>query len=244
MRWIGFDLDQIGLEHMVARVTGMRNAGQMSVQNTPTTGTVAKDSVLWLETGHPRFHELNVTWRIGGPTGTVIANNNSRNLDLEPLNLAAGTVVWAEARDPVGPTGTDWVRNPSTNNAATDSGYNGPRFVQTRTWTVGDTTVTPSAPAADITAIDGDHPPGRRRRGRLRRDEPPGRPRPPGHVVDQRRERRQPDQQPQPRPREAQPDGGDAHAEGDGDRRRDCRTRWSGRSTRRRRPRRGASPRR
>ncbi len=152
MRWIGFDLDQIGLEHMVARVTGMRNAGQMSVQNTPTTGTVAKDSVLWLETGHPRFHELNVTWRLGGPTGTVIANSNSRNLDLEPLNLAAGTVVWAEARDPVGPTGTDWVRNPSTNNATTDSGYNGARFVQTRTWTVGDTTVTPSAAAPDITA--------------------------------------------------------------------------------------------
>ena len=51
MRWIGFDLDQIGLEHMVARVTGMRNSGQMNVQNTPTTGTVAKDAVLWLETG-------------------------------------------------------------------------------------------------------------------------------------------------------------------------------------------------
>ena len=28
MRWIGFDLDQIGLEHMVARVTGMRNSGR------------------------------------------------------------------------------------------------------------------------------------------------------------------------------------------------------------------------
>ena len=35
MRWIGFDLDQIGLEHMVARITGMRNSGQMNVQNTP-----------------------------------------------------------------------------------------------------------------------------------------------------------------------------------------------------------------
>ena len=57
----------------------------------------------------------------------------------------------AEVRDPVGPNGIDWVRNPSTNNAATDSGFNGSRFVQTRTWTVGDTTVTPSAPAADIT---------------------------------------------------------------------------------------------
>ena len=34
MRWIGFDWDQIGREHMVARITGMRNSGQMSVQNT------------------------------------------------------------------------------------------------------------------------------------------------------------------------------------------------------------------
>jgi len=153
MRWIGFDFDQIGLEHMVARVTGMRNSGQMNVQNTPTAGTVAKDGVLWVESGHPRFHQLNVTWRIGGPAGTVItAAQNSTNLDLEPLNLAPGTVVWAEVRDPVGPTGTDWVRNPSSNNAAADSGFNGSRFVQTRTWTVGDTTVTPSAAAADITA--------------------------------------------------------------------------------------------
>ena len=44
------------------------------------------------------------------------------------------------------------MRNPSTANTATNSGFNGPRFVQTREWTVGDTTVTPSAPAADITA--------------------------------------------------------------------------------------------
>ena len=40
MRWIGFDWDQVGREHMVARITGMRNAGQMSVRNTPL-GTVA-----------------------------------------------------------------------------------------------------------------------------------------------------------------------------------------------------------
>ena len=47
--------------------------------------------------------------------------------------------MYAEVRDPVGPDGIDWVRNPSTNNAPTDSGFNGSRFVQTRTWTVGDT---------------------------------------------------------------------------------------------------------
>ena len=57
MRWIGFDWDQVGREHMVARITGMRNAGQMSMRNTPL-GTVAADSVLWVETGHPRYHEL------------------------------------------------------------------------------------------------------------------------------------------------------------------------------------------
>jgi hypothetical protein len=152
MRWIGFDWDQIGLEHMVARITGMRNSGQMNVQNTPTTGTVAKDAVVWVEPGHPRFHELVVTWRTGGPTGPVLATGNSRNLDLEPLNLPAGTVIHAEIRDPVGPDGIDWVRNPSTNNTSSDAGFNGARFVQTRTWTVGETSVTPSAPEADITA--------------------------------------------------------------------------------------------
>ncbi|WP_165947121.1 M64 family metallopeptidase [Micromonospora sp. 15K316] len=150
MRWIGFDFDQIGLEHMVARVTGMRNSGQMNVRHTPV-GTVPSDSVLWVETGQPRYHELQVTWRVGGPDGTVLDTGNSRDLDLGELDLPAGTVVHVEVRDPVGPDGTDWVRNPSTGNTATNSGYNGPRFVQTRQWTVGDTTATPSAPAATFT---------------------------------------------------------------------------------------------
>ncbi|MEV6373213.1 M64 family metallopeptidase [Micromonospora musae] len=151
MRWIGFDFDQIGLEHMVARVTGMRNSGQMNVRNTPT-GTVASDAVLWVEPGQPRYHELQVTWRVGGPEGTVLDTKNSRDLDLGSLNLPAGTVVHVEVRDPVGPEGTDWVRNPSTGNTATNSGYNGPRFVQTRQWTVGETKVTPSSPTATITS--------------------------------------------------------------------------------------------
>ncbi|MBE2315656.1 peptidase M64 [Solirubrobacter sp. CPCC 204708] len=150
MRWIGFDFDQIGLEHMVARVTGMRNAGQMNVQTTPTTDAVAKDQVLWVEPGNPRFHAVDVTWRSGSGTGPVIGTG--RNLDLEPLNLAPGTTIHAEVRDPVGPDGIDWVRNPSTNNSAADSGFNGPRFVQTRTWTVGESTVTADPAAADITA--------------------------------------------------------------------------------------------
>jgi len=149
MRWIGFDLDQIGLEHMVARITGQRNDGQMALGHT-ATGTVARDSVLWVETGHPRFHQLEVTWRTGGPEGPVLATG-TRNLDLGQYDLAPGTVVHVEARDPVGPDGIDWVRNPSMGNSATDSGFNGPRFVQTRQWTVGAETATPSEPAAELT---------------------------------------------------------------------------------------------
>ena len=147
MRWIGFDLDQVGLEHMVARITGLRNKGQMPLVSTPE-GTVPQDSVLWVDPTHPRFHNLDITWRVGGE---VIDTDDSDSLDLGELDVAPGTVVAAEARDPVGPNGLDWVRNPSTNNTSTDSGYNGPRFVQTRQWTVGDTTVAPSAPAAEIT---------------------------------------------------------------------------------------------
>jgi hypothetical protein len=148
MRWIGFDWDQIGREHMVARITGMRNAGQMAIRHSPT-GTVPADGVLWVETGHPRYHELQVTWRAGG---VVIDTNGRRSLDLDPLDLPAGTVVGVEVRDPVGPDGIDWVRNPSTGNAPADSGYNGPRFVQTRQWTVGAPGVVASPPAAEITA--------------------------------------------------------------------------------------------
>jgi IgA Peptidase M64 len=150
MRWIGFDFDQVGLEHMVARISGRRNAGQMALSHTPE-GTVPRDGVLWVETQHPRSHELDVTWRIGGPDGAVVDTANSRNLDLGALDAEPGTVVHVEVRDPVGPGGNDWVRNPSTGNSATNSGYNGPRFVQTRQWTVGATTAEPSPPAAEIT---------------------------------------------------------------------------------------------
>ncbi|BCB77758.1 M64 family metallopeptidase [Phytohabitans flavus] len=148
MRWIGFDWDQVGREHMVARITGRRNAGQMAVGHTPL-GTVPSDGVLWVETGHPRYHELQVTWRANG---TVLDTHGSRSLDLADLDLPEGTVVQVEVRDPVGPDGIDWVRNPSTGNSATNSGYEGPRFVQTREWTVGSSTVEPSPAAAEITS--------------------------------------------------------------------------------------------
>jgi hypothetical protein len=184
MRWIGFDWDQVGREHMVARITGQRNRGAMSVLNTPE-GTVSPDSVLWVEPPQPKYHEMRVTWRVGGPDGEVLDTADDRNLDLEPLGLAPGTIVHGEVRDPVGPDGIDWVRNPSTGNTSTNSGYNGPRFVQTRQWTVGEAEPTPTPPPFGDELITGSSPTSRRR-SRLRRHRPPGRPHPRGDVDAQR----------------------------------------------------------
>jgi hypothetical protein len=156
MRWIGFYFDQIGREHMVARIAGRRNAAQMSLGHTPA-GDVPQDGVLWVDTTHPKFHELQVSWRVGGPDGEAVETGNSRNLDLEPLNLEPGTVVHVEVRDPVGPDGIDWVRNPSTGSTATNSGYNGPRFVQTRQWTVGESSASPT-PTGDVELVTGSTP--------------------------------------------------------------------------------------
>ncbi len=153
MRWIGFHFDQVGREHMVARITGQRNTGQMPLGNTPV-GEVPANSVLWVDPLQPKFHEMRVTWRLGGPEGAVI-NTGSRNLGVS--GLAPGSVVHVEVRDPVGPDGIDWVRNPSTANAATNSGYNGPRFVQTRQWTVGAGTATPTPPG-DVDLVVGASP--------------------------------------------------------------------------------------
>lgn len=156
MRWLGFHWDQVGLEHMVARLTGQRNAGQMSLPATPE-GDVPRDGVVWVDTTQPRFHELDVTWRVGGPDGRVLDTAGARSLDLAELDLAPGTVLHVEARDPVGPDGLDWVRNPSTNSTAADSGYDGPRFVQTRQWTVGTQTAA-EAPPADVELVTGSSP--------------------------------------------------------------------------------------
>ncbi|WP_347589265.1 M64 family metallopeptidase [Streptomyces sp. B6B3] len=142
MRWIGFYFDQIGREHMTGRIAGQRLEGEMNLRNTPE-GEVPRDGVLWVETMQPRFHEIDVEWRIGGPDGELMEPEDDRYLDLAELDLEPGTVVHAEVRDPVGPDGIDWVRNPSTGSSATDSGYNGPRYVQTREWAVGSRTVQP-----------------------------------------------------------------------------------------------------
>ena len=136
MRWIGNHFDQVGREHMVGRISGRRNANAMVVLSTPQ-GEVGSSDVLWVETQHPRYHELDVTWRIGGAAGEIVpGTNNSRNLPLGPLALEAGTIVHVTVSDP-----TEFVRDPGL--------ANGPRMTQTRQWTVG-TPLTPTEVPVEI----------------------------------------------------------------------------------------------
>ena len=144
MRWIGFHFDQIGLEHMTYRITGRRNANAMALSHTPT-GEVGPDDVVWVETQHPKYHELDVTWAIDG--ATVAGTNNSRNLDLAALDVAAGDVVSVTVRDL-----TETVRDPAFKN--------GPRMTQTRSWTVGAPLPTSPVNAAFTLSTQTDKPVG------------------------------------------------------------------------------------
>lgn len=121
MRHTGFYFDQVGREQMTQRITGMRNANAMPLLSAPV-GEVGPADVVWVETMHPRFHILDVTWEING---NVIADmHNSRHLKLTDLNVKVGDKVKVIVKDQ-----TEFVRDPNH--------LNGPRMTQTREWTVG-----------------------------------------------------------------------------------------------------------
>ena len=134
MRWIGFYWDQVGREHMTYRISGLRNANAMPVAN-PAVGAISHDAVVWVETPHPRFHELEITWSINGVD--VADTHNSASLDLETAGVSPGDIVQVVVQDP-----TDWVRDPAFKN--------GPRLRQTRSWIVDATTVTPTSPEIEF----------------------------------------------------------------------------------------------
>jgi hypothetical protein len=121
MRWLGFYFDQIGRENMTWRIAGRRTANAMALVHTPL-GEVGPADVVWVETPHPRDHELTVSWSVNGVA--VPGTGNSRNLDLAALSVAPGDVVQVTVKDE-----TEFVRDPAI--------LDGPRMTQTRQWTVG-----------------------------------------------------------------------------------------------------------
>ncbi len=120
MRWTGYHFDVVQREQMTIRITGMRDANRMSLEHTPE-GEVGPQDVIWVETVHPRYHELNVIWRINDQE---VENYNSCHLELSKLNLKKGDIIEVTVSDP-----TDFARDPKWTN--------GPRLTQTRRFTLG-----------------------------------------------------------------------------------------------------------
>ena len=121
MRMLGYYFDQVSRERMTERISGRRDLGELALQSTPTDAPVASTDVIWIETPHPTYHELQVTWEVDGE---VVADDGRRSLDLEAFDVADGATVTVTVVDP-----TDFVRDP----AIRDSDA----FTATRTWTVG-----------------------------------------------------------------------------------------------------------
>lgn len=122
MRMIGYPMDQVSREHMTGRITGLRDAGEMPLNATPDD-EVGPEDVLWVETMHPRYHRIDVTWEVNGEEVSGAAG--SVHLDLAELDVAEGDTVRVTVSDP-----TEFVRDPQL--------ANGPRMTQTREWTVGE----------------------------------------------------------------------------------------------------------
>jgi hypothetical protein len=135
MRWLGFYFDQVGRERMTQRISGRRGTNALALSSTPTDRTVGPNEVVWVETPHPLYHELDVTWRVNGE---VVARS-SRNLELAEHGVAAGDTVEVSVQDP-----TEFVRDPAIRTSTA--------MTQTRQWTVGAQPTPPAPVEARITA--------------------------------------------------------------------------------------------
>lgn len=124
MRALGYAFDQVSREVLTRQISGRRDLQSLAVGATPT-GDVAADEVLWVETPHPTYHDLDVRWSVNGePVGKAAG---TRNLDLADLDVDAGDEVRVDIVDP-----TSFVRDPEIRNSAAMSAE--------RTWTVASTT--------------------------------------------------------------------------------------------------------
>ncbi len=131
MRWLGYAYDQVSRERMVERMSGRRDLGQLSINATPA-GAVGPRDVLWVETPHPTYHQLDVTWTVAGRT--LRNTRNSRNLELSRRHVRAGDTVTVTVTDP-----TEFVRDPELRSSGD--------LTATRSWTVG-----APQPAEDVEA--------------------------------------------------------------------------------------------
>jgi hypothetical protein len=113
---IGYYFDQVSRERMVQRIS---EQVELIADATPDTAPVTHRDVLWVETAHPNYHELDVQWTADGTPVTSAAN--SRYLDLKTLP-APPNAVTVTVTDP-----TEFVRDPAIKAKV---------LAASRTWTV------------------------------------------------------------------------------------------------------------
>ena len=85
---IGYYFDQVSRERMVQRIAEQVN---LIADSTATTRSLLQDEVVWVETAHPNYHELDIRWMVDGRE--VASAQNSRYLDLRRHGSAATVSV-------------------------------------------------------------------------------------------------------------------------------------------------------
>jgi IgA Peptidase M64 len=131
---LGYYLDQVSRERLTERIS---RQVELITAATPTESAVSASSILWIETVHPNFHDLVVTWQVDGRP--VDAATNHHALDLRTLNLAGAHTVRVKVVDP-----TAFVRDPMIRDTS---------FTAMREWSVRDRIAAPTtSPEPAITA--------------------------------------------------------------------------------------------
>ena len=115
---VGYYFDQVSRERMVQRISQQVN---LIADARPSETPAGTNEVLWIETAHPNYHELEITWEVDGKEH--VASKNLQYLDLKTLTLADGQhQVSVKVVDP-----TPFVRDPAIRTGA---------LTAARTWTV------------------------------------------------------------------------------------------------------------
>src|SRR5262245_7919478 len=82
---LGYYFDQVSRERMAQRISGQV---ELIPASTPTDQPVGRNDVIWIETAHPNYQDLTVSWLLDG--NAIPNTNNTRNLELRTLKLSPG----------------------------------------------------------------------------------------------------------------------------------------------------------
>lgn len=144
MRWVGYFFDQPSREIMIRQISGRRDLQKMAI-GAPKAGDVGRKDVLWVETPHPTYHDMQVSWQLNGRR--IESADGARNLSLSDLKVRRGDKVRVEVHDP-----TPFIRDPAIEKS--------PAMTASRTWTVGQPLPADNTLPAFTTSTQTDRPVG------------------------------------------------------------------------------------